>query len=155
MRETITLDFDGVIHAYITPWVSADVIPDDAIDGAIDWMFTAMSEYDLAILSARSTQDGGIPAMRAWLKKELIDWLTDTGSISATLEKYELAGFHPETTQLDYEMSVWADGIINRIQWPTSKIPSCLYIDDNGYRFEGRWPRLSEIAKMDSWVKNK
>lgn len=154
-QETITLDFDGVIHAYTTPWESAEKIPDRAVPGAIEWLLEAMVLYDIAIFSARSSQAGGIPAMQAWLKKELILWLSDCKDVKEIIAKAYLANYQPETSDSNYEMCLWADGIVNQIQWPTTKLPSKLYIDDNAHRFEGQFPSLSDVRGMDSWVKEK
>lgn len=68
-KKILCLDFDGVIHSYTSPWVSADVIPDPPVDGAIEFMRRASGEFVIAIFSSRSHQTGGIEAMQAWLRK--------------------------------------------------------------------------------------
>lgn len=40
-KQTVAFDFDGVIHSYVTPWVSSEIIPDPPVSGikeAIDSM---------------------------------------------------------------------------------------------------------------------
>ena len=34
----ICVDFDGVIHSYTSGWKGIDVIPDDPVPGAIEWL---------------------------------------------------------------------------------------------------------------------
>lgn len=152
-KELITLDFDGVLHAYTTPFTTADKVEDGAVPGAIKWLLEALDEYDIAVFSARSSQPGGIPAMRQWLKRELILWLSGSTKVKDIIARAYLANYQPKTSDSHYEMCVWADGIVNRIQWPITKIPSKLYIDDNAHRFEGKFPKLSAIKDMNSWVK--
>ena len=71
MRKPIlVLDFDGVLHSYTSGWQGADVIPDPPVQGAINAIQRYLhSGIDVQILSARSGQDGGIPAMAEWLLK--------------------------------------------------------------------------------------
>ncbi len=152
-KPMITLDFDGVIHQYTSPWVSAEIIPDPPVEGAIEWLFKARVKYDLAILSARSKEPGGIQAMQRWLKRHLVKWLQAPGKVSQIQARQTLAGYHPETNDDQYELLTWADSVVNSIQWPTTKLPSMLYIDDNGYRFEGKWPDVDALDDLESWVK--
>ena len=30
-KQTVAFDFDGVIHSYVTPWVSIEIIPDHPV----------------------------------------------------------------------------------------------------------------------------
>lgn len=150
----LCLDFDGVIHAYTTPWQGADKIPDPSVPGAIEWLLQAFKRgYDIAIFSARSSQPGGIPAMRYWLKKELILWLNKDRTLKDQIKITELADYKPQSDDRQYEVALWADGIVNKVVWCTTKLPSKLYIDDNAHRFEGTWPSFDEVDKMESWVK--
>lgn len=68
-RKTVGVDFDGVLHSYKSGWQGADVIPDPPIPGAIEWLegLVDSSRFVVAITSARSSQNGGINAMRTWL----------------------------------------------------------------------------------------
>lgn len=68
-KPTLCLDFDGVIHSYKSPWQGADVIPDDPVPGAIEFICRAAEKFQVCIFSSRSHQEGGIDAMVAWLLK--------------------------------------------------------------------------------------
>lgn len=35
---TLVVDFDGVLHAYESPWTSPWTIPDAPVEGAIEWL---------------------------------------------------------------------------------------------------------------------
>lgn len=153
-KPLITLDFDGVIHQYTTPWTTAEIIPDPPVEGAIDWLLQARCQYSIAILSARSAQPGGIVAMQRWLKRYLIRWLQAAGTVKQIQARHVLAGFDPQTSDSQQDLLEWADGIVNSITWPTTKLPSLLYIDDNGYRFEGRFPPVDKLHELESWVKD-
>ena len=154
MTEIICFDFDGVLHAYTTPWEAAHIIPDGCIPGSIEALLEYSKSFRIAIFSARSNQLDGIPSMQTWLKKQLISWIKDTQSVKDTIRKYELANYKPESDNELFELDNWASNIIRKIEWPVTKLPSKLYIDDNGFRFTGRWPSVKEINNMESWVTN-
>lgn len=81
----ICVDFDGVIHSYTSGWKGADVIPDPPVPGAIEWLIAHLPVPDAlgmaphyegpepVIYSARSSQSGGIKAMKAWFVKHGLD----------------------------------------------------------------------------------
>jgi hypothetical protein len=67
-KKIICVDFDGVIHSYISGWQGADVVSDPPVDGAIQWLKAMMDHgFDVCIYSSRSKEDGGIKAMQYWL----------------------------------------------------------------------------------------
>lgn len=70
--KKLCIDFDGVIHSYMTPWGGADVIVDPPVEGAFDWLGRLIEhgEYEVNIYSARSGQPGGILAMRTWFRDQ-------------------------------------------------------------------------------------
>lgn len=67
--KTIIVDFDGVIHSYMSPWVDAAKIPDPPVRGAISWLQNLTAHYSVVIWSSRNAQPGGINAMLAYLKQ--------------------------------------------------------------------------------------
>lgn len=67
-RDTICVDFDGVLHSYSSGWKGGTVIPDPPVPGAIEWLARAHERYELAILSTRTRESGAADAMRAWLR---------------------------------------------------------------------------------------
>jgi hypothetical protein len=69
MKQTIILDFDGVVHSYTSGWKGADVIPDPPTPGAKEAILKLREKYVVVICSSRSHQFGGIAAIRAWLDK--------------------------------------------------------------------------------------
>jgi hypothetical protein len=66
-RQTICVDFDGVLHSYTSPWAGATVITDAPVPRAVEWLKSVQEHYDVAIFSSRSHVPGGIDAMRQWL----------------------------------------------------------------------------------------
>ena len=69
-HKTIVVDFDGVLHAYTSGWKGATVVPDPPVEGALAWLTDAVERFQVAIMSARSREKGGIEAMRDWLARE-------------------------------------------------------------------------------------
>lgn len=68
-KKIISIDFDGVIHSYMSGWQGADVIPDPPVPGAIVWLSRLCRDgrFDVQIFSSRSHQSGGVQAMAKWL----------------------------------------------------------------------------------------
>jgi len=62
----LCLDFDGTIHSYISGWQGADVIPDEPVADAFDFIKDASRHFDVHVYSARSGLPGGIDAMKTW-----------------------------------------------------------------------------------------
>ena len=69
MKQTLILDFDGVVHSYRSGWKGADVIPDPPTDGAKEAIAKLRERFVVVIVSSRTHQQGGIAAIREWLRK--------------------------------------------------------------------------------------
>lgn len=70
-KPILCLDFDGVIHSYLQPWVGAAIIPDGPVDGAMEFLSRAVEQFEVHIYSSRSNQPGGCDAMCGWLRMHL------------------------------------------------------------------------------------
>ncbi len=67
MKQTVILDFDGVIHSYSSGWKGANVIPDPPTEGASEAVARLREQYIVVVVSSRCHQPGGIEAIKAWL----------------------------------------------------------------------------------------
>lgn len=66
--RTVCLDFDGVLHAYTSPWTRADVIPDPPVPGAQKFCRALVSSgWDVVVFSTRAAEPTGLLAMESWL----------------------------------------------------------------------------------------
>ena len=68
MPRIVVLDFDGVIHSYTSGWKGHKVIADPPMPGAFEFIRQVVShpEFDLAVLSSRSSSVLGRRVMRDW-----------------------------------------------------------------------------------------
>lgn len=124
-KPTLALDFDGVVHSYITPWKGATVIPDPPVEGAIAFMLAALTTFDVCIYSTRSNELGGIAAMKSYL--------------------------HHHAGQAWYESP---DGPgLESVKFPTQKPPAWVSIDDRALTFTGVWPTIEDILAFKPWNK--
>lgn len=123
----LSIDFDGVLHSYVSGWNGARKIPDPPVPGAIAWLKSLVwdqrlpfaprhSGFDVCIFSSRSRYLGGRTAMRRWLRK--------------------------------YGMTA---GELEAIRFPLWKPASFLHIDDRAVRFRGIFPSLPEMASFRPW----
>ena len=67
-KQTIVLDFDGVIHSYSSGWKGADQIPDPPTPGTKEAIEKLRMEYIVVVVSSRCHQEGGIEAIGKWLE---------------------------------------------------------------------------------------
>jgi hypothetical protein len=131
--KTVSLDFDGVIHAYTSGWQGADVITDGPVHGAM----AAILEYQAAgflvtIYSSRSNLSGGVAAMHSAIYGWMQDHIRETfGEQNA--EKVNHA--------------------ISELYFPKEKPAAWMTIDDRAVQFKGVWPSVQEINDFKPWYK--
>ncbi len=66
--KVICLDFDGVLHSYVSGWHGADVVSDPPVPGALEFIESLLDGgFQVSIFSSRSHQAGGVEAMQGWL----------------------------------------------------------------------------------------
>ncbi len=124
-KPILCLDFDGVVHSYVSGWKGADVIPDPPVEGAIAFMLGALRHFDVTIYSSRSGQPGGLDAMKKWLREH------------ASAAWYE----SPDGPGLE------------SIRFPTSKPAAFVSIDDRALTFDGTWPNIQKLRGFQPWNK--
>lgn len=69
-KPILCVDFDGVLHSYISGWKGADVVSDSAVPGAAEWLEEAIEVFEVNIYSSRTSQEGGLRAMQEWCALE-------------------------------------------------------------------------------------
>jgi hypothetical protein len=126
----LCLDFDGVLHSYVSGWKGARNIPDSPVDGAIDWLRSLLGcpdnegigprylDFKVCIFSSRGRYWGGRRAMKKWLRK----W---------GITKYEL----------------------ELIDFPLFKPPAFVILDDRAISFNGVFPEPKELLQFRPWNK--
>lgn len=129
MKYTIAVDFDGVLHAYTTPWIAPDVIPDPPVPGAIEWLRAMDKRFDIVILTTRARPQ----AVEGREDEGLVD---GCAAVKGWLHEHGMA---PEET---------ADILVT-----CEKVPALVYIDDRAWRFTGRFPMAEEIHRARPWNK--
>lgn len=124
--KLLCVDFDGVLHSYMTPWTSHDVISDPPVPGAMRWLvemeFT--EGYQVVIYSSRSRYPNGIIAMREWMAKHI--------------EEAKM-GEHAHLRTL------------SNLQYMSEKPPAYLTIDDRAICFRGTFPTVKEMDDFKPW----
>lgn len=66
-RKTIAVDFDGVLHAYTSPWTRPEEINDGPVPGAIEFLCATAERFEVVIFSVRATEEDGRHAIMGWL----------------------------------------------------------------------------------------
>lgn len=65
----LCVDFDGVIHSYTSGWQGAEVVSDEPVEGAFEFLARAAAHFDIQIYSSRTSQEGGLWAMARWFRR--------------------------------------------------------------------------------------
>lgn len=126
-KPILCLDFDGVIHSYTSGWQGAAVIPDPPVPGALEFIERATQVFSVAVYSTRSHQPGGREAMHAWLKMHY----------AAALD-----GGWKE-----------AERLLKEVDFPETKPPALVGIDDRQITFSGEWPDIDGLLAFKPWNK--
>lgn len=71
-KQTVVMDFDGVIHCYTTKWQGATFIPDPPVNGIKEAINEIRKHYRIVVVSSRCSQEGGIEAIKEYLIKHKI-----------------------------------------------------------------------------------
>jgi hypothetical protein len=126
-RKVVCLDFDGVLHSYTSGWLGPDVVADGPVPGAMQALMAYWKAgFKIAVFSSRSAQFGGIAAMKSALR----NWAIDS---FATGE---------------------AEDLLGDIDYPTTKPPAWLTIDDRAFAFQGTFPDPEFIEAFQPWNKD-
>jgi len=128
----VCLDFDGVIHSYTSGWKGIDIIPDEPVPGAIDFIINCIaSDFEVHVFSTRSEKEEGRNAMREWLHKHMAQYW------------------------IEHHIVQPLDNIYGQIEFPASKPPAWITIDDRAIQFNGVWPTMDVIANFAPWYRKK
>lgn len=121
----VAIDFDGVIHSYLSGWKGVANIPDPPVDGSLDALFRLLdSGFKVAIFSSRSSSLRGRWAMKRWLERAITKHWLAGGSLPSGVEA-----------------ECWSDasGVARKFSWPWFKPAALMTIDDRALTFNGDW----------------
>lgn len=125
-RQTICVDFDGVLHSYTSGWKGATVIPDPPVDGALEWLTKLTDDFDVVVCSSRARNPLGWWAVRRWLTRELVRYWGAHASVA------------------------W--DALAAIRVTSRKPKAIVYVDDRAWRFDGQhWPTAQELRGHRPW----
>ena len=65
-KYSICIDFDGVIHQYVSPF-DEHKIPDPPVPGALDYLREMVKHFNVYILTTRARLDGYQQLISGWL----------------------------------------------------------------------------------------
>ena len=125
MRYTISVDFDGVIHSYTTPWVKPHIIPDPPVEGAITWLSQMVQHFNVVIFSTRCRTWRGRRAMRRWLR-EHSGFMWDNSKCQ-----------HVEVSGGEMRWRPASGHGLEEVRFSYTKVPALIYLDDRAVRFDG------------------
>lgn len=138
-KPVLSVDFDGVLHSYISGWQGVVEIPDPPVVGSIAFLEDAQEYFNVQIFSSRSAHPDGIKAMQKWL--------THWAHESATYEKDPMTGKVMEVNE------DWTNEWLSNIGWPSDKPSAFVTLDDRAVCFQGSFPDPEELTFFQPWWK--
>lgn len=126
-RMRIALDFDGVLHSYKQGFTGVADLPGAPVPGSLEFVTEALArDHELTVFSCRARTPAEAAAADPWLRE------------------WEPGGKEAIT------------GWLARHGFPLLKVTGVkpiadVYIDDYGFRFEGRWPTWRKLETMRPW----
>jgi hypothetical protein len=152
MKQTLILDFDGVLHSYTSPWKNARTIPDAPVLTAMAYLIRYVQVFEVVILSSRSHQFLGRYAMKRWLRKWMYRQIRDMQGGSLAIEEFVMSFFDSAAPQETNARDA-ANAIVAMIKFPRHKPPAVLTIDDRAIQFLGTFPECGTISGFIPWNK--
>jgi hypothetical protein len=147
-KYTIALDFDGVIHRYISGWRGPRTIADGPVPGAIDQLLDYIERFDVVIFSSRFTAWGGKRAVRRWLVEQIAQELH-------RLNREQRLHLKPTTADYYAEYRAYHDVaralVRNELSFMREKPKACVIIDDRAWCFDGAFPSPAAIERFKPW----
>lgn len=146
-KKILCIDFDGVLHSYVSGWQGPRLIPDPPVEGAMEWLYmkTHNDEYELHIFSSRSRYLGAKRAMKNWIRDNIERYL-----YNAQPEFKAECHFDDKKT-----MARWlAEKAVKQMKFPTRKPAAYLTIDDRAICFDGNFNGLNvNIERFKPWYR--
>jgi len=134
---SIAVDFDGVIHSYISPWEGAHVIPDPPVLGAFEWLERMAQEFHIIIFSTRCLTPEGCIAVKSYLTK------------------HHDGVYHPlYQRKMPWRQPGITPKVVDGFECTATKEAALIYLDDRAIRFDGsNFPSADDIQQALPWNK--
>lgn len=72
-KPTIILDFDGVIHSYLSGWQGTSDIPDPPVQDVDKYIQKLREDFEVVVFSSRCSSEEGVEAIRNYLEEHNIE----------------------------------------------------------------------------------
>lgn len=105
-KKTLSIDFDGVIHSYVSGWQGATAIPDAPVPGAFEFLAAAVERFEVVVFSTRAEDNEAVIAMN--------DWFTAHGLPDRVLEQIFITNEKPKAVLYIDDRGFRFEGV-----WPT------------------------------------
>lgn len=138
-KPILCVDFDGVIHKYVSGWQGIDVISDPPVDGAFDFLKAALEFFEISIYSSRSKEKLGRDAMMMWF--------IEKGWTEEIVTSADIAMKYPLRDRIGKGISR-----PEHLKFPGTKPSAFLTIDDRCRLFKGEFPKPEDLLNFQTWT---
>lgn len=125
-KPILAVDFDGVVHSYEKGWQNGEIYG-TLVPGFLAWSVAAARHFRLVVYSSRSKSAEHREAMKAWMRRQVVERLMPN-EIDRWLAEFDFAAEKP---------------------------PAFLTIDDRAIQFRGDWSvwwlQPDRLLKFKPW----
>lgn len=135
MKQTLAIDFDGVIHDRPKSERGCMEITGDPVPGAMHFLASVVNAFDVVIFSARFRGMDGVevlPIVKQWMLEQM--------------------SLYVEDRQLRGKKVAECQDILPKIRYDGQKPIAHVYLDDRAMTFTGSWPTVEKIMKFKTWT---
>ena len=142
-KLTICLDFDGVVHSYISGWHGPTLIPDPPVPYVRLAINQLRENYEVKIHSTRCGHEGGMEAIVKWLMQYDI-------MVDEICEHKPPAVVYVDDRGLQFngDWSQTIEDISNFKHWIDQSVPSFLRKDSDGKKGSMVHPDISDSNQV-------
>lgn len=134
MKQTLAIDFDGVIHDRPKSERGCMEVTGDPVPGAMHFLASVVNAFDVVIFSARFRgMDGqeALPIVKEWMIDRMNEYVEDRYKRGKKVADIE--------------------DIMGKIRYDGQKPIAHVYLDDRAMTFTGQWPTIEKIMKFKTW----
>jgi hypothetical protein len=150
-KPVLCVDFDGVVHSYISGWKGPRNIPDPPVPGALEFLANALDSFEVNIYSSRSRYPFARAAMKEWLRKEYTELAPDYWSTPHWLGVRVACITIKRPWKREVEVGVCK--LVDKFKFPTKKPAASILLDDRAITFTGKFPSIDSLKAFKPWNK--
>lgn len=131
MKQTLAIDFDGVIHDRPKSERGISQVTGDPVPGAMHFLASVVVPFHVVIFSSRFRDWEGLEVVKEWMLLHMEEYVNDRSERGKKV--------------------AYITDIMDKINYDNQKPLAHVIIDDRAMTFTGAWPTIEKIMKFKTW----